>query len=101
MIIGNGCCQCSKKSRGDRGRAPYGKGVGSTTFGTLIPTVVASYPLNLAIADAFVGANLDKSHYYHFGGNVNKFRTSSSFHDYCIVVPVRTSVRLDAVPPLG
>ena len=89
------------KSRGDRGRAPYGKGVGSTTFGTLIPTVVASNPLNLAIADTLVGANLDKFHNYHFGGNVNKLWTSSSFHDYCVYVPVRTSVRLDAVPPLG
>lgn len=90
------------KSRGDRGRAPYGKGLGSTTFGTLIPTVVASNPLNLAVTDALVGANLDKFHYYHFGGNVNKFWTSSSFHDdYCVFVPVRTSVRLDAVPPPG
>lgn len=71
------------KSRGDRGSAPYGRSLRALTFGTLIPTVVASNSLNLAIADTLISANPDKFHNFHPSGAVHdNTLLCSSFHEW-------------------
>jgi hypothetical protein len=76
-------CGKTEKSRGDRGSAPYGKSLRAHTFGTLIPTVVASNSLNLAIADTLVSANPDKFHDLHSSGEVHdNTLLCSFFHEW-------------------
>ena len=96
-----GCFRCLIKSQEDRGSVPYGESLRSHTIGSLKPPVVAPNSLNLAISDTPVRANLDKLHNYHTNGDKFKSWTSSSFHNCCISVLVRTSVLLETVPPLG
>ena len=77
------CVEGLEKSRGDRGSAPYGKSLRAHTFGTLIPTAVASNSLDLAIADTLVIANLDKFHNFHPSGEMHdNTLLCSSFHEW-------------------
>ena len=99
-MITNTCVERLEKSRGDRGSAPYGKSLRAHTFGTLIPTVVASNSLDLAIADTLVIANLDKFHNFHPSGDANNSGSCSSFHIISLS-PCKNNGLLDSVPPLG
>lgn len=61
-----------EKNRGDRGSVPYGKSLSSATFGSLMLTVVALDPFNLAVTDALVCAHFDKFLCNHSNGDSNK-----------------------------
>ena len=57
-----------EKTEGIEGVRLYGESLSSRPFGSLKPAVVATNPLNFAIADTCICTNLDKSHNVHTSG---------------------------------
>ena len=89
------------KNRGDRGSLPYGESLGTTTSGTLIPSIVASNPFDFAISDACIRTYFDNSHNFHPNGGEYKSAISSCFHEWLCLEGRKNYWSFVTVPPLG